>query len=157
MTSSSPPVRQRSARMTGLFIVMALALASCATQVSNHGDHLDADRLSKIRPGVSSRDQVAQLLGSPSSTSMFDGERWYYISDVEEKLAVFDREITDRQVVTITFNTQGVVREVDSFGLERGREVEVVERTTPSFGESVSFLDQMLGNLGRFNREQPRR
>ena len=63
-------------------------------------------------------------------------------------------------MVTIRFDPQGVVREVDMFGLERGREVELVERETPSFGESLTFFNQLVGNLGRFNRDQmqqPRR
>lgn len=157
-SSSLQPRRHRGALRTALLgAAVILGVAACSPQVSNHGDHLAADRLSKVRPGISDRDQVAQLLGSPSSTSIFDGERWYYISDTEERLAVFDRDITERQVVTITFDRQGIVREVDSFGLERSRDVEIVDRTTPSFGESVSFIDQMLGNIGRFNREQPRR
>ena len=57
-------------------------------------------------------------------------------------------------MVTVRFDEQGVVKEVDMFGLERGREVELVERETPSFGESMNLMDQFMGNLGRFNQDQ---
>ncbi len=142
-----------------LFLLIVL-LAACSPQIDNHGEHLEADRLALVRPGVQNRDDVARLLGSPSSTSPFGDDTWYYISDVVETRSIFDREVTERQVVTIRFDTQGIVREVDAFGLEKGREVELVERETPSFGESMSFFNQLVGNLGRFNREetnQPRR
>lgn len=132
---------------------MALVIA-CTPQINTHGDQLDADRLKLVQPGVQSRDEVARLLGSPSSTSTFGDEAWYYISDVVKTRSIFDREVTERQVVTIRFDPQGVVREVDMFGLERGREVELVERETPSFGQSLTFFDQLVGNLGRFNRDQ---
>lgn len=140
-------------------LLMAL-LGACSTQIDTHGEQVDTDRLTQVRPGAQNRDDVARLLGSPSSTSTFGDETWYYISDVVETRSIFDREVVERQVVTIRFDPQGVVREVDMFGLERGREVELVERETPSFGESATFFNQLLGNLGRFNRDptqQPRR
>ena len=130
---------------------MTLLSAACAGRIDAHGDRLEADRLAQIRPGVQTREDVAQILGSPSSTSVFGEESWYYISDLVETRSIFDREITDRQVVTVRFNGDGVVSQVDAFGLERGKEVEVVERETPSFGESVTILNQLMGNLGRFN------
>ena len=131
----------------------------CAGQIDTHGDRLEKDRLAQLRPGVQTREDVAQILGSPSSTSVFGEESWYYISDLVETRSIFGREVKDRQVVTIHFNNDGIVSQVDAFGLERGKEVEVVERETPSFGESVTILDQVMGNLGRFNRADtnPRR
>lgn len=157
MTSTCQSYR-RSGGAALLIAAAGLLLAACSSQLATHGDQIDPDRLAQVRPGVHSRDDVAQLIGSPSSTSMFDGENWYYISDMVETRSIFDREVKERQVVTIRFDPQGIVREVDLFGLERGREVELVERETPSFGESVTFVDQVLGNFGRFNREErPRR
>ena len=152
MASASGTIR-RLALCTSICIlsgVCALTIA-CTAELDTHGDHIEAGRLAQIRPGVQTREDVAQLLGSPSSTSVFDDERWYYISDVVETRSIFEREVKERQVVTIRFNGQGVVSEVDDFGLERGREVDLVARETPSFGESVDFLSQVVGNLGRFN------
>ena len=125
--------------------------AACTAELDTHGDHVEAGRLAQIRPGVQTREDVAQLLGSPSSRSVFDDERWYYISDVVETRSIFEREVKERQVITVRFDSRGVVSGVDDFGLERGREVDLVARETPSFGESVDFLSQVMGNLGRFN------
>jgi outer membrane protein assembly factor BamE (lipoprotein component of BamABCDE complex) len=159
MASASGNIR-RLALCTSICILAGAGslTAACTAQLDTHGDHIEADRLAQIRPGVQTKDDVAQLLGSPSSTSVFDDERWYYISDIVETRSIFDRQVKERHVVTIRFNGEGIVSEVDDFGLERGREVELVERETPSFGESVNFLSQLMGNLGRFNREaQPPR
>lgn len=149
---ASAPLLRRLAPPTSIKILAGIALltAGCAGRIDSHGDRLEADRLAQIRPGVQTREDVEQILGSPSSTSVFGEESWYYISDLVETRSIFDREIKDRQVVTVRFN-DGVVRQVDAFGLERGKEVEVVERETPSFGESVTILNQLMGNLGRFN------
>jgi outer membrane protein assembly factor BamE (lipoprotein component of BamABCDE complex) len=158
MTRASRLLPKVRRGVSGAVLTCGILVASaCTPQLDMHGDHLDADRLAQVRPGVQNRDAVAQMLGSPSSTSVFDDESWYYIGDVVERRSIFDREVTERQVVTIRFDKRGIVREVDLFGLERGREVEVVERETPSFGESLNFLDQIVGNLGRFNRETQQR
>jgi outer membrane protein assembly factor BamE (lipoprotein component of BamABCDE complex) len=150
---ASVPLLRRLALSTSMTMLAGIGLltAGCAGQMNTHGDRLETDRLAQIRPGVQTREDIAQILGSPSSTSAFGEESWYYISDLVETRSIFDRETKDREVVTIRFNGSGVVSQIDAFGLERGREVELVERETPSFGESVTLLNQMMGNLGRFN------
>jgi outer membrane protein assembly factor BamE (lipoprotein component of BamABCDE complex) len=149
MASASGTTR-RLALCMSICILSGLTVA-CTAELDTHGDYVEAGRLAQIRPGVQTREDVAQLLGSPSSRSVFGDEQWYYISDVVETRSIFEREVKDRQVVTIQFDRQGVVSGVDDFGLERGREVDLVARETPSFGESVDFLSQVMGNLGRFN------
>ena len=151
---ASAPLLRRFGVSTSITTLAGVCLlaAGCAGQVNTYGDRLEADRLAKIRPGVQTKEDVSQILGSPSSTSVFGEESWYYISDLVETRSIFDRETKDRQIVTIRFNNDGVVSQVDAFGLERGKEVELVERETPSFGESVTLVNQVMGNLGRFNR-----
>jgi len=148
--------RHRSIASIALLVVAALgtALGGCSAQMDTHGERIEPERLAAVRPGVQNRDAVAQLLGSPSSTALFGEETWYYVSDIEETRSIFDRKLVDRQVVEIRFDQNGVVTEVDIFGIERGQEVEIVERETPSFGEDVNFVQQLLGNLGRFNRNE---
>lgn len=132
-------------------LFLAVLLTGCSEELITHGDKLDADRLARISPGTQNRDDVAAILGSPSSTATFNSKTWYYISATQAKRSIFDNEIVDRQIVVIHFNDEGTVHDVEQYGLERGKEVELVERETPSFGESVSIVQQMIGNLGRFN------
>lgn len=138
-----------------LALALALGLAACEGQVVTHGDPLDEVELARIQPGVHSRADVARLVGSPSNVPLFDANAWYYISNREETLAFFAPESIERQVVTIRFDDQGVVTAVEKFGLERGEKVDIVSRETPSFGQSPNMLQQMMGNLGRFNKESP--
>jgi outer membrane protein assembly factor BamE (lipoprotein component of BamABCDE complex) len=127
--------------------------------VETHGIPLDQDLAAQIRPGVHGRAEVARLLGSPSSTSLFDKEAWYYIGDQDETIAFLNRTVTERKVLVVRFDSGGTVTGVEQFGLERSRDVELVERETPSFGESMNAVEQIIGNLGRFNKAdtQPQR
>lgn len=150
---SSEIAAGRRRTVTGLTLVLAMALAACEGKLSTHGDPVDAIDLARVQPGVSTRADVVAALGTPSNVAVFDENAWYYISNRERTIAFLAPESIERQVVSIYFDDQGVVSSVDKFGLERGREVDVVSRETPSFGQSPTIIQQMLGNLGRFNKE----
>jgi outer membrane protein assembly factor BamE (lipoprotein component of BamABCDE complex) len=137
------------------FAVAAMAamvlLVGCSTSVDQRGNLPDQDRLAEIKPGVTTREQVQQLLGTPSSTSTFDDSTWYYISKKTEQWAFLSPDTIEQKVVAVDFDTSGVVRDVRQRGLDDAKEVAMVERTTPTPGKTLGFLEQLFGNLGRFN------
>jgi outer membrane protein assembly factor BamE (lipoprotein component of BamABCDE complex) len=53
--------------------------------------------------------------------------------------------------VAVTFDQQGVLRTIDRKGMADAVPVAVASRTTPTPGNEASFLQQLLGNVGRFN------
>jgi len=136
-----------------LIALGGLSLGACEGRVSVHGNPIDAEELARLAPGKQSKADVVGLLGSPSSTPPFDDNTWYYMSDRESTLAFFAPETVERQVVVLLFDDQAVLGSVRLVGLENGREVEIVSRETPSFGQSPTVIQQLLGNLGKFNKE----
>lgn len=131
-------------------VSLVLALSSCAAQVSNHGNTVEADRVAQIVPGLSSQQDVEALLGSPSSVSVLDGQEWYYIGSRYSTVAFFAPDVVERQVVTITFNPDGIVQSVGSLNGENGRKVQLVKRETRTRGNDLTIVQQLLGNVGRF-------
>ena len=129
----------------------ALSLASCASSISTHGHRLDAAALAQIEPGQSAQGDVIQLLGSPSSLATFDDRTWYYVSQRTERHSFYHTTIVAQDVVAIEFDEQGMVSRVDRHDLNGAREIDVVDRETPTSGNEMSVLEQFLGNLGRFN------
>ena len=132
-------------------IGLVLALAACSPRVDVRGNLPDPERLSEIAPGEQTREEVAQILGTPSSVAMFDKETWYYVSQRTETLAFFEPEIKERSVVVLQFDEKGVVSDVRKLGIEEGKDVLPVERTTPTSGNTLNLWDQLFGNFGRFN------
>jgi outer membrane protein assembly factor BamE (lipoprotein component of BamABCDE complex) len=53
--------------------------------------------------------------------------------------------------VIVKFDINDVVAEVKDLSKEDGREIEIVERETPTGGRKLGLLEQLFGNLGRFN------
>jgi outer membrane protein assembly factor BamE (lipoprotein component of BamABCDE complex) len=132
-------------------LVVGLILIGCVPQVSNHGYRLDEAAFAQIESGRTTRDQVLQLLGSPSAVTTFDGSVWYYVSQRSERLSFYQDNVVNQDVVTITFDDLGTVASVDRHGLERAHDVSFVERETPTSGSELSAFEQFIGNIGRFN------
>ncbi len=135
---------------------VVVAVAACAPIVDHRGNLPDQYVLQEIKPGTTSRDDVANMLGSPSSVATFGEETWYYISTETERLAFYEPEVLDQQVVAIAFDSAGLVKSVRRYGLDDAREIELVERKTRTGGKKLTILQQLIGNLGRFtNRPAP--
>lgn len=120
--------------------------------VDQRGNLPHPDLLAQIQPGKSTRDDVLAVLGTPSNAMTYGGESWHYISERTETSAFFEPKVTERKVVTVVFDGQGVVRDVVNRGLEDGKAVQTVERATPTAGKEMSILEQLIGNVGRFSK-----
>ncbi len=139
---------------TGLSIaVLGLALTACEPIKTNQGYRLDPEQLAQIEAGVTNKDSVQAIMGSPSSIATFqtEGDAWYYISSKTEHLAFFAKEVKERDIVIVKFDINDVVAEIKDLNKEDGQEIEIVERETPTGGRKLGLLEQIFGNLGRFN------
>ena len=128
----------------------AALLSACAPNIIQRGNLPDPDLLSQVQPGVQTRNQVADLLGSPSSIATFGDEVWYYISSQTKTLAFYEPEVIDQKVIAITFDDAGKVKTIRAYGLEDAQAIDPVARTTPTGGREITFLEQLVGNLGRY-------
>lgn len=139
--------------MLGLALVGPLLLAACAEREYRGGFVLEEETLNRIKVGETTQRQVAATLGSPSSISTFNAnnDTWYYISKETRAMAFLTPEVIDQQVLAIDFDPQGRVKDIRRYGLKDGREIAFVDRSTPTRGRELTILQQLLGNLGRFN------
>jgi len=131
--------------------MVAGPLGACTPTVSARGNLPTAEQLSQIKPGVTDKASVTALLGSPSSVASFDNTTWYYISQRSEEIAFFKPEARDPEVVAVVFDKDGVVSDVHKTSSKQPRTIQPVARTTPAPGKELSFIEQLIGNFGKFN------
>src|SRR5215469_3786026 len=132
-------------------ISAATVLSGCAARVEQRGNLPPQEEIAQIHPGKTTKDEVVKILGSPSSVSVFNDKDWYYISSRTSQFSFFDPKVLDQQVFVVDFNDNGIVTAVDHKTLRDGRQIAPVARATPAPGRELSFLEQLLGNLGKFN------
>jgi outer membrane protein assembly factor BamE (lipoprotein component of BamABCDE complex) len=128
-----------------------MALAACATSVEQRGNLPPADEIAQIHPGKTTKDQVIKILGSPSSVSVFTENNWYYVSAKTKQYTFFEPKVLDQEVYVVDFNSDGVVQAVEHKTLADGKSIQPVARATPAPGRELSFIEQIIGNLGKFN------
>jgi outer membrane protein assembly factor BamE (lipoprotein component of BamABCDE complex) len=135
-------------------LVLALAAltfsAGCSAIYRNHGYVPTDEELAQVVVGKSTRQQVGETIGRPSAEGLLEGSGWYYVGSRWKHFGARAPQEVDRQVVAISFDTRGVVSNVERFGLERGQVVALSRRVTKSNIKGIGFIRQMLGNVGNF-------
>ncbi len=149
--SATTPFSLRGVAVIGLFTV---ALTACAPEVHFRGNTPEPDRLSLIKPGAQSREQVIQLLGSPTMIATFDKNIILYVGQKTRTVTFREPEVLERTVVAIGFGPDNRVTSVEKFSLADGKVVQLVSRTTPTPGRQFTVLQQLLGNFGRFESDK---
>lgn len=130
------------------------ALASCNLPVTQRGNLPKPDAMVQIQPGVTDKATVTRLLGTPSTKPAFDANTWYYISRETRQVAFLDPQILDQQVVAVHFDDDGIVTGIDRKGLKDAQSVTPNPDATPAQGREFTFLEQLLGNFGKFNNSK---
>ena len=135
-------------------LLCALSMQSgCISQQESSGyTDISSSQRAKITPQQSHKQDVLALLGSPSSTSLYGGEVWYYISQEKERIAFLRPEIVEQTILAIHFTPNGLVSKVERHTKEDAQEVAIAEDITPTEGNTLGLWDQLLGNLGKFNK-----
>ena len=131
-------------------IAVALTLAGCVVSEDQRGNLPDPDKLVEIKPGTTTKEQVVKILGSPSSSGTFDDDTWYYISRKTKQVAFFSPTVLDQEVYVIDFTDKGVVKDVGHKTLADAENISPAPGATPAPGRELSFMEQLLGNIGRF-------
>lgn len=132
-----------------LALALLLALGACAPKIANRGNILEPEKLAEIKVGESTREDCATKLGSPTQVSTFDENVWYYFGRRTEQYSFLDPEVIEQKAVEVRFNDQGIVTAVNLLDPKQCREIEPVERSTPTYGHEMTFIEQLVGNLGQ--------
>lgn len=135
-----------------VMIFLVGLLAACSPKVDNRGYVTDINWKQGITPGQTHKDEVRALFGSPSSQSTFGNETWYYITQRKETMGFLPTEVAQQDVVRIEFDAGGVVSTVEHYNQENAKDFDIAKRTTPTEGHTLGFIEQVLGNIGRFNK-----
>jgi outer membrane protein assembly factor BamE (lipoprotein component of BamABCDE complex) len=148
-----PALFPRRFRLLAL-VAVCLSFTACsllAPPPQLRGEKVQADQLKQLVPGTSTKADVMALIGSPSQTASFDDNTWLYISELTQPRIGRTLGVLSQHVVVLSFNDKGVLEGVKTLNQDDALPVSFASRTTPSPGTEASFMQQLLGNIGRFN------
>jgi len=131
-----------------------LSLTGCAV-LDTRGHEVEPEQVSALQVGVTTKQQVTKLLGTPSVVSPFGNKTWFYMSEKTQRRAFFSPVVLSSTLTRITFDNNDVVSCVDSLSENNRQEISHVHRETPTSGHSFGVIEQIFGNVGRFNGKDP--
>ena len=135
-------------------LLVAGLLSACSNfqfAPQTRGNAVDGEQLKELVPGVSTRADVNSLLGSPTAKGSFDDSTWIYISEVTQPRVGRVQGVNAQNVIEVAFDDRGVLQSIKKYDRKDSKPVSVVARATPSPGSEASFMQQLLGNVGKFN------
>lgn len=135
-------------------VLTAVALGGCSTIKRSHGYVPTDSELEEVVVGVDTRDTVSDVIGPPTTAGVMRDNAWYYVASSWETRLYFAPEEISRELVAISFDPDGVVANVERFGLQDGNVVALNRRVTDDNIKGVTFLGQLLGNVGNFDASQ---
>ena len=135
-------------------LISCLLLSSCgwlmpAPQL--RGNKVDPESMKELVPGTSTKADVTAVIGSPTAHSTFDDNSWLYISELTQPRIGRTLGELNQNVVVLNFDDKGVLKSIGKLDQDAALPSPMIARTTASPGTEASFLQQLLGNIGRFN------
>ena len=132
-------------------IAVALLLQACSPIYRNHGYAPSEAELSTVAIGADSREEVVAKLGRPTTTGLLGDQSFYYVQSRFRHFAFLAPEEIDREVLALSFTPDGRLGNIERFGLEEGRVVQLNPARTAEVFADRTFITQLLGNIGRFD------
>lgn len=144
------PILRPLARATAA-VALAGLVASCSPIMRHHGFVPSASDLAQLQPGRQTRAEVLEALPAPTTGGAINNGNIYYVASSFRTFGPFNPKEVSREVVALTFDGRGVLSRVERFGLEDGIVVPISRRITPGSVADMSFIRQLMGNIGRFD------
>ena len=132
-----------------IFAILFFQLNSCGLKVvENHGQIYEKNiNFKELQVGKTTRNEIVQLLGSPSTTSNFDDEQsWIYISSQFKKFVFLDGSNTDQKILILSFN-QNTLKNKELLSKNDINNIEYEETLTDSRGKKVNWIKDFFSNL----------
>lgn len=141
---------------TTRFILVAagialLVAAGCSPTIATRGNIIADSKLQKIQPTTSSRADVEQAWGPPTSVAPFDPNTWYYIGETTAQEGIFAPKVESRKMIRVTFDANDMVMAVTTLDPSKGKDIAISDRQTPTAGKEFTAFQQFVGNLGKYN------
>jgi len=131
-------------------LLAASALSACAPITSYSGFQAIDAQPKDVAVGTDTKSTVRAKLGSPSATSTFDPNVWFYVNQVKQRVAFRRPQVTARNVTAIAVNKDTeMVETVNVYTLKDGKVIAYNDRETPTRGREMTILEQLLGSVGR--------
>ncbi|MDP1631568.1 MAG: outer membrane protein assembly factor BamE [Caulobacter sp.] len=140
----------RKAALAASAAIVLVTTGACMPMTNYSGFQAIEVSPAEMKVGQDTKSTVMGKLGSPSATSTFDPNIWFYMSQITDRVAFYKPRVAQRSIYAIAFDKETEqVLSVNSYTLRDGKVIAFNGRETPTRGRELTILEQLLGNVGR--------
>ncbi len=134
--------------------VIMLTLCGCKT-VHLRGQHISDQAISQLNAQKPNKEQVMELIGTPTFIPEKSQDTWYYIQRTQSQRLWFDPKVVKQRVVKITFAGSNISRAELSEDMQN-ESLSANSSYTATEGKNMNGAKKFVHNLGRFNKNKKR-
>ena len=135
-----------------IFFILSLFISACTLKKveRHHGVHFLNKKQEKLTVNQSNKNDILNLLGSPSTKSTFDNDLWIYIERKTDNssLTKFGNErIIVNNVLLLEVNNMGLLASKEFLDLTKMKDLKFAKQTTESQYKKNTFLYDFLSSM----------
>ena len=129
-----------------------MIITACSNKqvIKNHGMTSLEIKAKKIVVEQSNKNDVLEIIGRPSTVSLFDSNDWFYIEREKTNQSVFKlgkSKINKNNVLEISFNEYGIVETKKLINIDNMNKLKVEKKITEKNYDKRSGIGKLLKSL----------
>ena len=134
------------------YFLLILAVANCSTKklINKHGINNLELKKDEISIGKSNRNDIMNLLGPPSTVSLFDENIWIYIEIQKTNQSIVKlgtKKIKKNNTLIVEFDSRSLVKNIDFIDIQKMNNLEISKKITRKNYSKNSKLYNVLTSL----------
>jgi outer membrane protein assembly factor BamE (lipoprotein component of BamABCDE complex) len=138
------------------FLVILFLLASCTT-IQITGQYLDDRDLESLRLSQTNKQEVTQILGSPTFIAEQNSNTWYYVGRSLKTGPLSKPKLVQQKLVQLSFDSNHRLIDVKTKIDDDDKILSFDQESTFTHGKSGSALQHFIKNFGRFNSKREKK
>ena len=133
-------------------ILFSFIVANCSIKpvVKHHGVPLLEKRHETLIVNKSNKNDIREILGSPSTISKFDNDIWIYIErkQTQSKLKnLGNMKIYENNVLVLELDKYGLLKKKNFYDKEQMNNIEITKNVTGESFKKNSFIYEFMSSL----------
>lgn len=134
-----------------ILLILSFILSSCQT-IDIRGQYIDDHLISQFDNKKLTKDEVLNLIGSPTIEPDYSPGTWYYIQRSLARRLWFSPQVVEQRIVKIKFNQNDQVEQVAILNDCHNDEIKFLSKYTKTYGTELNPIQKFIRNIGRFNK-----
>ena len=128
-----------------VFSLLTCLFISCTTNIKNHGYIPSKSDLDTLVIGKDTKESVSKKIGLPATAGL-EGS-FYYVRSKFNAPGFRSAQLIDRTVVLLSFDKRNLLRNIETFSVDKKTVVRLDYRVTETGLENKNILQQIIGSI----------